>query len=117
VIGRTGPKLKRAEAEPTGGRATYDLTLFVSGASALSAHAIADARQVCDLHLNGRYHLAVVDVHADPTALVGRSVVAVPTLVRNRPRPERKVVGDLSDAARVLLALDIPMAGAGYDAT
>ncbi|MEA2828854.1 MAG: circadian clock protein KaiB [Actinomycetota bacterium] len=116
MIGRTGAKLKRSEAERARGRAFYDLTLFVSGASALSVHAIADARQVCDIHLDGRYHLAVVDVHGDPTALVGSSVVAVPTLVRNRPPPERKVVGDLSDAARVLLALDIPFAGDG-DAT
>ena len=110
---RAGARLKRSEAERKGGRAFYDLTLFVSGASALSAHAIADVRQLFDLHLDGRYHLTVVDVHGDPTALVGSSVVAVPTLVRNRPRPERKVVGDLSDATKVLLALDIPIAGNG----
>jgi len=111
VIGRPGSKLKRPEDELTAGAAFYELTLFVSGASALSAHAIATASQLCDLHLRGRYHLAVVDVHGDPAALAGRSVVAVPTLVRSRPRPERKVVGDLSDTARVLLALDIPAAG------
>jgi circadian clock protein KaiB len=115
VIGRPGSKLKRAEDEPTAGGAFYELTLFVSGASALSARAIATARQLCDLNLGDGYHLAVVDVHGDPAALAGRSVVAVPTLVRNRPRPERKVVGDLSDTAKVLLALEIPVAG-GPDA-
>jgi circadian clock protein KaiB len=111
MIGRTGAKLNRSEDELTASDALYDLTLFVSGASSLSGRAIADARQLCELHLEGRYHLAVIDVHGDPTALAGRSVVGVPTLVRNRPRPERKVVGDLSQTAKVLLALDIPFAG------
>jgi circadian clock protein KaiB len=111
MIGRTGAKLERSEGDLAVGEALYDLTLFVSGASSLSGRAIANARQLCELHLDGRYHLAVVDVHGDPTALVGRSVVAVPALVKNRPRPERKIVGDLSHTAKVLLALDIPFAG------
>jgi len=109
VIGRTGAKLRRSEDGLPA--AFYDLTLFVSGASELSARAIANARQLCDLHLRAGYHLAVVDVHGDTATLVGRSVVAVPTLVRNRPQPERKVAGDLSDTAKVLLALDITAAG------
>ena len=43
----------------------YDLTLFVSGASDLAARAINNTRSLCDLHMGGRYHLAVVDVHDD----------------------------------------------------
>jgi circadian clock protein KaiB len=86
----------------------YDLTLFVSGASALSAEAIAHARKLCDNHLNGRNHLAVIDIHEDPTAAAGSEVMAVPTLVRNQPLPVRRLVGDLSDTAKVLLALELP---------
>lgn len=29
----------------------YELTLFVSGPSAVSEHAIASARELCDVHL------------------------------------------------------------------
>lgn len=74
----------------------YELTLFVSGASDLSARAIADARQLCDTHLAGRYHLAVVDVQEDCTGLVDSEVLATPTLVKNWPLPVRKLVGNLS---------------------
>jgi circadian clock protein KaiB len=86
----------------------YDLTLFVSGASALAARAIANARELCDGHLAGRNRLLVVDIHDDLAAVVSAQILAVPTLVRNLPLPVRKVVGDLSHLARVLHALDLP---------
>jgi circadian clock protein KaiB len=85
----------------------YELTLFVSGASDLSARAIANARELCDTHLEGRYELAVLDVHEDAAAALDSDVIAAPTLVRNRPLPVRKLVGDLSHTAKVLVALDI----------
>ena len=56
----------------------YELALFVSGASDLSARAIANAARICEAHLSGRYHLSVVDVHEDPAALLGSRVVARP---------------------------------------
>jgi diguanylate cyclase (GGDEF)-like protein/PAS domain S-box-containing protein len=77
---------------------TYDLTLYVSGASDLSARAIADARQLCDTHLAGRYHLGVIDVNEDPAGVRAGGVLATPTLVRNQPLPVRELVGDLSRA-------------------
>ncbi|MDQ1396428.1 MAG: circadian clock protein KaiB [Acidimicrobiaceae bacterium] len=89
--------------------AGYDLTLFVSGASELSARAIANAQEVCDIHLPAGYHLSVVDVYGDPAALARGRILAVPALVRNRPLPVRRVVGDLSHIDKVVLALDLPL--------
>jgi circadian clock protein KaiB len=89
----------------------YGLTLFVNGASDLSVRAIADATQLCENHLAGSYHLTVVDLFQDPDAGIGSGVQAAPTLVKNRPLPERKLVGDLSHQGRVLLALAIPAGG------
>jgi circadian clock protein KaiB len=89
----------------------YELTLFVNGASDLSARAITNATELCELHLAGRYHLSVVDVHEDPAAVLHSRVVAAPTLVKNLPLPVRKLVGDLSHTQRVLVALDLPAAG------
>jgi circadian clock protein KaiB len=84
----------------------FDLTLIVSGASDRSARAIANARSLCDVHLAGRSHLTVVDLHTEPG---GDGVVAAPTLVRNLPLPVRRIVGDLSSTSRVLAALDLPI--------
>ena len=86
----------------------FDLTLIVSGASDLSARAIANARALCDTHLRGRSTLSVVDLHASPGT---NGVVAAPTLVRNHPLPVRRIVGDLSQTDKVLLALDLQSPG------
>jgi circadian clock protein KaiB len=87
---------------------SYDLTLFVSGASDLSARAIADARYLCDVHLRGRSRLSVIDVRDDPAAVLRDRVLAAPTLLRRLPLPVHKLVGDLSDTDKVLQALGIP---------
>ena len=103
--------LERFEAELAAlDKSDYELTLFVSGASDLAARAIANARRLCDVHLHGRCHLSVVDVHEDPAAVLSSRLLATPTLVRNLPLPVRRVVGDLSDTDKVLRALDIPTA-------
>jgi circadian clock protein KaiB len=102
--------MRSDDAPATHVASSYELTLFVSGASDLSARAIADARALLDLSLGRRYRLAVVDVHQDGGAALNSQVVAVPTLVKHRPLPVRKLLGDLSDSRRVLLALGLPVA-------
>jgi circadian clock protein KaiB len=89
------------------GSARYDLTLFVTGASALSARAISDVRSLCDTHLPNRYDLRIVDVRENPALVISRGVLASPTLIKDLPLPRRVLVGNLSDTSRVLLALDI----------
>jgi circadian clock protein KaiB len=87
--------------------ATYDLTLFVTGASALSARAVTAVRALCEAHLHGRYQLQIVDVHRNPALVSARGVLASPTLIKDFPLPKRVLVGNLSDTARVLAALDV----------
>jgi circadian clock protein KaiB len=87
--------------------ASYVLTLFVTGASEMSGRAIANVRALCEDHLSGRYSLEVIDVHRDASLMSVHDVVAAPTLIKERPLPKRMLVGDLSDTARVLAALDI----------
>jgi circadian clock protein KaiB len=100
--------LRRFEARTeTDETAEYVLTLFVTGASDMSARAIRSVRAICEEHLAGRYQLAVVDVHRDASLMSAHDVVAAPTLIKESPLPKRMLVGDLSDTARVLASLDI----------
>ena len=85
----------------------YELTLFVSGATELSARAITNAKALCDAHLVGRHSLSFVNVHDDPGAALRSQVVAAPTLVMHQPLPSRRVVGDLSHTESVLAALGL----------
>jgi circadian clock protein KaiB len=86
----------------------YELTLIVSGASDRSTRAIANARLLCDEHLGDRYHLSVIDLHEEPASVLDTQVLAAPTLVKNRPLPACKFVGDLSRTDAVLVALGLP---------
>jgi circadian clock protein KaiB len=92
----------------TGEAPEYALTLYVSGASDRAARAIGEARALCDAHLAGRHLLVIVDVNEDPAAFRRSGVLAAPALVRTRPLPARRLVGDLSDTAKVLQALELP---------
>lgn len=103
-------RLEAALAELEGAR--YELTLFVSGASSSSARAIREAQSLCETHLDGRYELTIVDINEEPELTLSRRVLATPTLLKDNPAPERMLVGDLSDRDRVLIALDVRVAGA-----
>ena len=83
------------------------LRLYVAGRSAsLSYRAEANLTSLCEQYLRGRYRIDVIDLSADPRLAKEYEIVAVPTVVRERPVPFRKVIGDLRDTERALFALD-----------
>lgn len=89
------------------GEPVLGLVLLVNGASASSARAIRQVHTLCEQHLRANYTLRIIDVQREPELLPDR-VLAVPTLLREGAAGGRMVVGDFSDARRVLDALAIP---------
>ena len=85
------------------------LTLFVSGRSARSQRAIANLRSLCE-HLGDSCELTIVDVLERPQAAEDEHILATPTLIRRRPLPPRRVIGDLTDRDKVSMWLDLPAA-------
>jgi circadian clock protein KaiB len=85
----------------------YRLRLFVTGSTPRSARAIQNIRAVCEEKLHGRYDLEVIDIYQHPEQIRPEQIVVTPTLVKKLPLPVRKIIGDLSDIERVLVALDI----------
>jgi circadian clock protein KaiB len=69
--------------------------------------AVANLERICREHLPGRCSLEIVDLREDPARAEQDQILAVPTLVRHRPAPRRKVIGDLSLIDRVLAGLEI----------
>jgi circadian clock protein KaiB len=49
----------------------------------------------------------VVDLLVYPQLAKGDQIIAIPTLVRKLPEPIRKVIGDLSNAERTLVGLQL----------
>ena len=83
------------------------LRLYIAGQTPKSVRAIANLREICETHLEGKYDIEVIDLMEHPE--VGRKdqILAIPTLVRRLPEPITKIIGDLSNTERVLVGLDI----------
>jgi circadian clock protein KaiB len=90
-----------------GSKTRYVLKLYVAGSSPLSTQAIENVDAVCRECLPGRYQLEVVDIHQQPATIAESQIVAAPTLVRIRPRPLRRLIGNLSNRERVLNGLNV----------
>jgi circadian clock protein KaiB len=99
------PKVTRAPRKAALSR--YILKLYVAGQSPKSINAIVNIKKLCEANLQGRYTLEVIDLYQQPQKAQGEQIIAVPTLIRKLPSPLRRVIGDLSSTARVLLGLDI----------
>lgn len=85
--------------------ATYVLRLFVTGMTPQSQRAVENVRKLCETHLAGRYELEIVDIYQQPELARGEQIIAAPTLIKKLPLPLRKVLGDMSDPGRVLVAM------------
>lgn len=88
-----------------------ELRLYVAGQTPKSLAAISNLKKICTDHLEGRYRIEVVDLLKNPTLAQDHQILAIPTLVRSLPVPISKIIGDLSDTARVLVGLDIRRTG------
>ena len=99
----TSRKAKSAAATPW----AWELRLYVAGSTSKSVAALRNIEQLCEEHFAGRYRIDVIDLMKNPELAQSDQILAVPTLVRKRPTPTRKIIGTLSDTERVLRALEL----------
>lgn len=89
----------------------YRLALYVAGATQRSARAIANLRRLCEERLAGRVDYEVIDIYQQVERAREADILGAPTLVKLMPHPVRRLIGDLSDQAVVVRALDLEAAG------
>ncbi len=106
---RPAPVRKTARTPRRAGR--YVLRLYVAGASARSQQAIRRARELCATELGGEYDLEVIDIYQQPISARDGQILATPTLVKEFPKPVRRLIGSLADTAVILLGLDLRAKG------
>ncbi len=99
---KTQPKRKKR----IGDSSLWELRLYVAGQTAHSIRAFNNLKKICEEHMQGKYHIEVVDLLKNPQLAKGDQIIAIPTLVRKLPKPIRKIIGDLSNKERVLVGLD-----------
>jgi circadian clock protein KaiB len=104
VVART---VKRAKARAPGLAKFWQLRLYVMGQTPKSVTAFENLKQFCESYLKGRYRITVIDLVKQPQLAKGDQILAIPTVVRQLPKPVRTLIGTLSDTARVLVGLDL----------
>lgn len=102
---RTSKAFEKAlTAAPTG---RCILRLYVAGATERSRDAVLRTRQLCEAEFKGNYKLEVIDVYQQPILARDGQIIATPTLVRDFPRPVRRLIGNLSNSAGLFVGLDL----------
>ncbi len=85
----------------------YLLKLYVTGNTPRAEQAIANVRRICNGEFCDQYELKIIDVLRQPHLAQDEKILATPTLIREKPHPARRIIGDLSDKEKVLLGLDL----------
>ena len=83
----------------------YALRLYITGVTPHSRRAVANIKEICERNFPGGYSLQIVDLYQQPELTQKEQIVATPTLVKIRPLPACRFVGDISDSSKVLSKL------------
>ena len=86
---------------------TLHLRLYIAGNAPNSTRAQANLTAICQDLPAVQLCLEVVDVLREPLRALQDKVFVTPLLHKLAPTPDRQIVGDLSDHARVRLALGL----------
>jgi circadian clock protein KaiB len=103
------PEEHKEVKNETKGSSTFEyvLRLFISGATPNSLRAIGNIKHICETHIKGKYSLEIIDVYQQGKIAQREQLVALPLLMKKKPLPERKLVGDMSNTEKVLKGLGI----------
>ena len=88
----------------------YVLRLFVSGNSPATEQTLKSLHELLENTIRHPYTLKVIDIFNHPDQAEENQISATPTLLRVRPLPVRRIVGDLNDLEKVLRILAAPEA-------
>jgi len=85
----------------------WNLRLYVAGQTPKSVTALANLKKICEQHMDGEYHIEVIDLMKNPQLAQKDQILAIPTLIRELPTPIQRIIGDLSNTERVLVGLNV----------
>ena len=91
----------------TNGVEEWRLRLFVTDWTPRCVVAYKNLNRICAERLGDKCKIEVVDLLEHPEQAKAQQIVAVPTLVRDSPGPERKMIGDFSQEEKLLKNLGL----------
>jgi circadian clock protein KaiB len=75
----------------------YSFRLFISGDTVLSRRTIINLNLFLNKHLENRYSIDIIDVLLYPEYTASEDIITLPLLIKDKPFPEARVTGDMSN--------------------
>lgn len=85
----------------------YLLKLYVSGDTARSRRAIANLKKFCHQQLSETSQIEIIDIIKSPEIAESEKILITPTLVKEFPLPQERIIGDLSDIQVLAFVLNL----------
>src|ERR1700694_5181135 len=95
------------QPRPPEEKGPFVFRLYVVNEGPSSARAIANLSAICKNHLPDNHQIEIVDLLQDPRRVLSDGIQATPTLIKLSPAPVQKIIGDLDEEAKVLLAFGL----------
>ncbi|MGB3759663.1 MAG: circadian clock KaiB family protein [Rivularia sp. (in: cyanobacteria)] len=83
------------------------LKLYVTGETPRSDRAISNLKELCEENFPDEYKIIIIDVLKQPDVAEKEKIIVTPTLIREFPFPQVRIIGDLSELKTVLMGLGI----------
>lgn len=90
---------------PLHNKQKYLLKLYITGSTPRSISAVNHITEICKNNLDD-YELQIIDVYENPNIAKEEQIIAIPTLIKVLPPPERRIIGDMANTEKVLTGLD-----------
>jgi circadian clock protein KaiB len=85
----------------------YVFKLYISGDDIINEKAINNLKSICNTYLKDTYELTIIDIDKRPDIAENVKIVAVPTLIKELPKPVQKFIGDISDKTDLQIELGL----------
>lgn len=85
----------------------YILKLYVSGDTPRTRRAIANLQAFCKRELPQQSIIEIIDIIKVPEVAEAKKILITPTLVKEFPLPQERIIGDLSNPEVVSFALNL----------
>ena len=94
-------------------REEWRLRLYVTDWSPRCTVAYKNLKRICSERLKDRFQIEVIDLLEHPEDARREQIVAIPTLMKITPKPQRILVGDFSQEQYVVKGLDMEVSERG----
>lgn len=81
--------------------------IYLAGLSSRNKELIATFQEVCSGKLiPHQYQIDVIDILKNSVEAEAKKILATPTIIRERPSPEKRIIGDFRENTKAVQALE-----------